>query len=238
MAVDIGRRSTTPRAPGVPADRRPAGADRRGRSPGSATPANDLFGKGYRTSRRPAGARPAISSRRRRCSPRPATRTSKVTLHTSDVVPGFVESATLFAEQAKDAGVTVNDQEGGRGRLLRHRRSSTRSSTSRRTSGRSGRSARGTSWRCSPTPCGTRRTAATRSTTTLIREAQGAPDGGRGGGAAGSRSSRSSTTRAATSSGRTSQPRRRRRATTSRASCRARSFNLGGWNYRDVWLES
>jgi peptide/nickel transport system substrate-binding protein len=30
-----------------------------------------------------------------------------VTLHTSDIVPGFVEAATLFAEQAKGAGVTV-----------------------------------------------------------------------------------------------------------------------------------
>ena len=32
----------------------------------------------------------------------------EVTLHTSDIVPGFVEAATLFAEQARDAGVTVN----------------------------------------------------------------------------------------------------------------------------------
>ncbi len=32
----------------------------------------------------------------------------EVTLHTSDIVPGFVEAATLFAEQAKEAGVTVN----------------------------------------------------------------------------------------------------------------------------------
>ena len=32
----------------------------------------------------------------------------EVTLHTSDIVPGFVESATLFAEQAREAGVTVN----------------------------------------------------------------------------------------------------------------------------------
>ncbi|MBD0318248.1 MAG: peptide ABC transporter substrate-binding protein, partial [Thermoleophilia bacterium] len=32
----------------------------------------------------------------------------RVTLHTSDIVPGFVEAATLFAEQAKGAGVTVN----------------------------------------------------------------------------------------------------------------------------------
>ena len=31
----------------------------------------------------------------------------KVTLHTSDIVPGFVEAATLFAEQAKGAGVTI-----------------------------------------------------------------------------------------------------------------------------------
>jgi peptide/nickel transport system substrate-binding protein len=31
----------------------------------------------------------------------------RVTLHTSDIVPGFVEAATLFAEQAKGAGVTV-----------------------------------------------------------------------------------------------------------------------------------
>jgi peptide/nickel transport system substrate-binding protein len=30
-----------------------------------------------------------------------------VTLHTSDIVPGFVEAATLFAQQAKRAGVTV-----------------------------------------------------------------------------------------------------------------------------------
>jgi peptide/nickel transport system substrate-binding protein len=32
----------------------------------------------------------------------------EVTLHTSDIVPGFVEAATLFAEMAKGAGVTVN----------------------------------------------------------------------------------------------------------------------------------
>jgi peptide/nickel transport system substrate-binding protein len=32
----------------------------------------------------------------------------EVTLHTSDIVPGFVEAATLFAEQAREAGVTIN----------------------------------------------------------------------------------------------------------------------------------
>lgn len=31
----------------------------------------------------------------------------EVTLHTSTIVPGFVEAATLFAEQAKGAGVTI-----------------------------------------------------------------------------------------------------------------------------------
>jgi peptide/nickel transport system substrate-binding protein len=31
-----------------------------------------------------------------------------VTLHTSEIVPGFVEAATLFAEMASEAGVTVN----------------------------------------------------------------------------------------------------------------------------------
>jgi peptide/nickel transport system substrate-binding protein len=32
----------------------------------------------------------------------------EVTLHTSEIVPGFVEAATLFAQQAKKAGVKVN----------------------------------------------------------------------------------------------------------------------------------
>ena len=32
----------------------------------------------------------------------------EVTLQTSDIVPGFAEAATLFAEQAKGAGVKVN----------------------------------------------------------------------------------------------------------------------------------
>ncbi len=34
----------------------------------------------------------------------------KLTLQTSDVVPGFIEAATLFAEQLKDIGVTVEIQ--------------------------------------------------------------------------------------------------------------------------------
>ena len=36
-----------------------------------------------------------------RCSRRQGRRTSRSRLHTSDVVPGFVEAATLFAQQAK-----------------------------------------------------------------------------------------------------------------------------------------
>ena len=36
---------------------------------------------------------------------------STVTLHTSSIVPGFVEAATLFAQQAKGAGVNVQVKE-------------------------------------------------------------------------------------------------------------------------------
>ena len=32
----------------------------------------------------------------------------EITLQTSDIVPGFVEAATLLAQQAKDAGITIN----------------------------------------------------------------------------------------------------------------------------------
>ena len=44
----------------------------------------------------------------------------EVTLQTSDIVPGFVEAATLFAEMAKGAGVTVNVKKEAAERLLRH----------------------------------------------------------------------------------------------------------------------
>ena len=94
-------------ARGLPPDPGPAGADRR-RALGFGTLGNDLFGKGYKYFADDLPSARPTPRRRRRCSRRPATRTSTVTLHTSDAVPGFVESATLFAQQAKAAGVTVN----------------------------------------------------------------------------------------------------------------------------------
>ena len=41
---------------------------------------------------------------------RPGHENLTVTLHTADVRPGQLESATLFAEQAKEAGITINLQ--------------------------------------------------------------------------------------------------------------------------------
>ena len=101
------RPSTTPRAPGVPAHRRPAGADRR----------RALRLRDDRQRPRRQGLpyfvedvrrRSRISSRRARCSRRRATRTSRSRCTRPTSCPGFVEAATLFAEQAREAGVTVN----------------------------------------------------------------------------------------------------------------------------------
>jgi peptide/nickel transport system substrate-binding protein len=74
---------------------------------GFGTLGNDLFGKGL-----PYFAELPV----RRADPEKAksllkaagAENLKVTLHTSNAVPGFVEAATLFAQQAKAAGVTVN----------------------------------------------------------------------------------------------------------------------------------
>ena len=89
----------------------------------------------------------------------------EVTLQTSDIVPGFVEAATLFAQQAKDAGVKVNVKkeaanayfdtsqavhEDGLRAVVLDVRLARASSTSRR---------------CSRTRSGTRRTSATRPST-------------------------------------------------------------------------
>ncbi|MDW8339074.1 MAG: ABC transporter substrate-binding protein [Thermoleophilia bacterium] len=74
---------------------------------GFATVGNDLAGKGlpYFLDVEP----PEQDLERAQALLREAGHESlTVTLHTSDIVPGFVEAATLFAEQAKGAGVTVN----------------------------------------------------------------------------------------------------------------------------------
>ena len=73
---------------------------------GYGTVGNDLFGRGY-----PYFAempvRPHDPERAKAMLKAAGAEGLKVTLHTSDAVPGFVEAATLFAQQAKAAGVTV-----------------------------------------------------------------------------------------------------------------------------------
>ncbi len=112
------RRSARP--PGLPAHPRPPGAHRRRalrlrharQRPGRQGPS--LLRRGPPA----AGAGPRAGEVAARA--RPAKRTSPVTLHTSDIVPGFVEAATLFAEQAKGAGVTVEVKKEPAERVLRH----------------------------------------------------------------------------------------------------------------------
>jgi peptide/nickel transport system substrate-binding protein len=74
---------------------------------GFGTPGNDLAGRGL-----PYWLNKPVRRRdpeRARSLLRQAGHENlRVTLHTSDIVPGFTEAATLFAQQAKAAGVTVN----------------------------------------------------------------------------------------------------------------------------------
>jgi peptide/nickel transport system substrate-binding protein len=73
---------------------------------GFATPGNDLPGRGLpfwlnKPVRKPDPERAKFLLKQ-------AGRSDlEVTLHTSDIVPGFTEAATLFAQQAKSAGVKV-----------------------------------------------------------------------------------------------------------------------------------
>ena len=100
------RRSTTRRAAGLPADPRPAGADRP-RAAGFGTLGNDLVGKGLPFFADLAPREQDLEQAKALLA-QAGKENLEVTLHTSDIVPGFVEAATLFAEQAKGAGVTVN----------------------------------------------------------------------------------------------------------------------------------
>jgi peptide/nickel transport system substrate-binding protein len=74
---------------------------------GFATPGNDLAGRGlpYWLDR---PVRKADPERARSLLRAAGHEDLTVTLHTSTIVPGFTEAATLFAQQAKAAGVTVN----------------------------------------------------------------------------------------------------------------------------------
>ena len=161
----------------------------------------------------------------------------EVTLQTSDIVPGFVEAATLFAEQAKGAGVTVNvkkeaanayfdtsqalhedrlravvlDGLGSVGPLVRA----------------------GAALRRGLERDPLARSRSSTSSSARPRERPTRPPRPR---RCGTRCSRSSTTRAATSSGRTSSI-VDAAANYVKGIVPSAFFNLGGWNYRDVWLD-
>lgn len=77
---------------------------------GFAEQGNDLYGKGapYYNSQLPQ--RTYDPERARELLREAGRENLTVTLHTADVSPGQLESATLFAEQAKRSGITVNLQ--------------------------------------------------------------------------------------------------------------------------------
>jgi peptide/nickel transport system substrate-binding protein len=75
---------------------------------GFATPANDLPGKGLWNFAEDLPPRDQDIEQAKSLLAQAGQEGLEVTLHTSSIVPGFVEAATLFAEMAKEAGVTVN----------------------------------------------------------------------------------------------------------------------------------
>jgi peptide/nickel transport system substrate-binding protein len=75
---------------------------------GFATVANDLPGKGLWNFAADLPPREQDIEQARSLLAQAGQENLEVTLHTSEIVPGFVEAATLFAEMAREAGVTVN----------------------------------------------------------------------------------------------------------------------------------
>jgi peptide/nickel transport system substrate-binding protein len=75
---------------------------------GFATSANDLPGKGLWNFADDLPSRDQDIDEAKALLAEAGQENLEVTLHTSEIVPGFVEAATLFAEMAKEAGVTVN----------------------------------------------------------------------------------------------------------------------------------
>jgi peptide/nickel transport system substrate-binding protein len=74
---------------------------------GFATPANDLPGKGLWNFAEDLPPREQDIEEARSLLAEAGQENLEVTLHTSEIVPGFVEAATLFKEMAREAGVTV-----------------------------------------------------------------------------------------------------------------------------------
>lgn len=74
---------------------------------GFGTPGNDLFGKGLPFFADDLPVREQDLDQAKSLLKEAGMEGLKVTLHTAEIVPGFVEAATLFAEQAKGAGVDV-----------------------------------------------------------------------------------------------------------------------------------
>ncbi len=75
---------------------------------GFGTAGNDLAGKGLPFFAEDLPVREQDLEQARSLLKQAGAENLEVTLHTSDIVPGFVEAATLFAQQAKEAGVTID----------------------------------------------------------------------------------------------------------------------------------
>jgi peptide/nickel transport system substrate-binding protein len=75
---------------------------------GFAKPANDLPGRGLWNFAEDLPPREQDIEQAKALLAEAGKENLEVTLHTSEIVPGFVEAATLFAEMAKEAGVKVN----------------------------------------------------------------------------------------------------------------------------------
>jgi peptide/nickel transport system substrate-binding protein len=74
---------------------------------GYGTVGNDLFGQGYPYFAKDLPVREADPEKAKSLLKAAGAENMTVTLDTSNAVPGFIEAATLFAFQAKAAGVTV-----------------------------------------------------------------------------------------------------------------------------------
>ncbi len=107
MAVDIAPFDDPLGARGLPAHPGPPGADRPGDCSGSRPWRTTSPGKGLWNFADDLPSREQDIEQARALLAEAGQENLEVTLHTSEIVPGFVEAATLFAEMAKDAGVTV-----------------------------------------------------------------------------------------------------------------------------------